>query len=368
MEKNIELQKYVEDRLIPTYVNIIQKKNKSTGEYEYYPSIRVSIINNLNISEEEKNWIIEYLNDQDVLVRGFDPSIDGEYENYDYLATFKNAVLPKSLDPAETLAKLKLFKLTNDPIIREQIIVGNMRLVTYIAFKFAGMFEVDEDELDQYGYLGLINAVDTFDSSKGNSFSSYASQIIRYNIINGIKKDDHLKKIPKGVTILNEVRRIEREQGKPISEMPELIEELIDNLLSDKIIEEKDVKKVRSVIMLMGPSSTDELFKDGIDESKDIKTDIDPETIIIDKMTNEYLEKALSTLSEKEQKILRLRFGFDDGVEHTLEDIGKKLGITREGVRHAEARALRKLRNPYKYEEMRYYAFDDMDEPKSRGK
>ena len=367
-----DLERFLDEVFIPQHVTMKKRKIKGTDQYEVFPSIQLNKIVGLRLSELEEKQAINYLKEQGIRVRGVNSTLDGEFENYDYIRTYKSAVLPKALTGAETLAKFRLLKLTGDPLIREQIIIGNMRLVSYIAWRLARRYNIDINELNQSGYEGLIKAVDSFDLSKGCMFSTYAYMLISHSLGNAITQNAKLKSYD--YSLSSAISTVESMNGQTISENPALMEDVLELLdrsgqIRSKLEKqgktvgrpefeiammiEKEKEKYRKKLNVTNAQSIDQFVEEGIDvfETGDLinigATYEPPEKYAIDALSSEALLEAVSTLSEREQIVIKLRYGLEDGKARSLEDIGNVLGITRERVRQIEMHALRKLRRPH---------------------
>lgn len=170
------LDDYLENKFIPNYVLMKRRKN-AKGEREYVLSIALNHIVDLMLSEAEFQYVMNYLKDKNIYVGGKDISVEGEFENYDYINTYKSFSLPK-VSSTETLKKIQLYQDTYDSILREEIIKDNMYLVNFVAYKYAAYTGIDLYELESYGYEGLMVALEKFDLSYNCTFSTYA---IAYN-------------------------------------------------------------------------------------------------------------------------------------------------------------------------------------------
>ena len=230
-----ELDEYLEKRFIPTYVLMKRRKNID-GEIEYYPSIRLYHIMALKLSEDELEHVMEYLNQHNIRVGGKGATLDGEFENYDYVTTYKESKLPLNLPPEETLKKISLYKQNISESLRTEIIEDNMRLVPYIAYRYSMVTGIDQHELESYGYEGLILALDKFDLNYNCPFHVYAIAYIRALILRGIQEISVNKRSKFYSDYINAKLAIENENNTTIAEKPELIDDIIDLLVAtDKI-------------------------------------------------------------------------------------------------------------------------------------
>ncbi len=347
----------------------IAKKKKNVLEYQEINDF----FHDMELDAEQFEKILDFLesnnidilrisddDDDDILI---DEEEEVEVENIDlsvpdgisiedpvrmYLKEIGKVPLLSAEEEIELAKRMEL----GDQEAKKQLAEANLRLVVSIAKRYVGRGMLFLD-LIQEGNLGLIKAVEKFDYRKGYKFSTYATWWIRQAITRAIADQARTIRIPVHmVETINKLIRVSRQLLQELGREPspeEIAEEM--NMPVDRV---REILKIsQEPVSLETPigEEEDSHLGDFIqDDNVPVPADAAAFTLL-----KEQLVEVLGTLTEREQKVLRLRFGLDDGRARTLEEVGKEFNVTRERIRQIEAKALRKLRHPSRSRKLKDY-------------
>ena len=310
--------------------------------YEYLEAHNIIILN-LADDEPDDDALLEMEDESELILAPEDLSAMADAMADDpvrqYLKEIGNYPLLSLSDEIELAKKIE----NGDVQAKRTLAEANLRLVVSIAKRYVGR-GLSFLDLIQEGNLGLIKAVDKFDYNKGYKFSTYATWWIRQAITRSIADQSRTIRIPVHMSeVINKTYRVSRSLLQELGREPS--EQELANAMNLPIEKVREILKVSADPISLDTRIGEEDDSHLGDFIKD-ETVVGPEDAASYAMLQEQIKKLLETLTEREQRVLVLRFGLEDGRSRTLEEVGKEFQVTRERIRQIEAKALRKLRHP----------------------
>ena len=342
------------------------KLGKEKGQITYEEL--ANSLKGLELTSEELDELYNLFSENNIrIVSEDDDEEEGETLLLDDNAITKDLTIN---DPVrmylKEIGQIKLLTMEEELQLADRILEGdseakatlaeaNLRLVVSIAKRYVGRGMLFLD-LIQEGNIGLMKAVEKFDVSKGYKFSTYATWWIRQAITRAIADQARTIRVPVHmVETINKLARIQRQLTLELNREP-TEEELAKKMgtTPDKI---RDIYKIsQEPVSLETPigEEDDSHLGDFIKDERNVS----PEEYATNELLKDEIAEVLLTLTEREEKVIRLRFGLDDGKSKTLEEVGQIFGVTRERIRQIEAKALRKLRHPSRSRKLKDYMGD----------
>ena len=320
--------------------------------FEYLEANNIDVLRINSDDDDDVDLDAIMSDEEDVDVENIDLSVPDGVSVEDPVRMYLKEIGKVPLLSAEREIELAQRMEEGDEEAKKELAEANLRLVVSIAKRYVGRGMLFLD-LIQEGNLGLIKAVEKFDYHKGYKFSTYATWWIRQAITRAIADQARTIRIPVHmVDTIHKLIRVSRQ----------LLQELGREPTPEEIAKELDmpVDRVREILKIsqepvsletpIGEEEDSHLGDFIQDDNVPVPAEAAAQTLL-----KEQLDEVLDTLTEREQKVLRLRFGMNDGRARTLEEVGKEFDVTRERIRQIEAKALRKLRHPSRSRKLRDY-------------
>jgi RNA polymerase primary sigma factor len=343
------------------------KDGKEKG-YVSYEELAVAL-KGLDLDADSLDELYQLFNANNILIISEEDTGSGETDKI--LLDEKDLTKDLTInDPVrmylKEIGQIKLLNMEEELELADRILAGdlsakarlseaNLRLVVSIAKRYVGRGMLFLD-LIQEGNLGLMKAVEKFDVSKGFKFSTYATWWIRQSITRAIADQARTIRVPVHmVETINKLARIQRQMTLELNKEPS--EEELAERMGISVEKIRDIYKIsQEPVSLETPigEEEDSHLGDFIPDTQNMS----PEEYATNEMLKDEIADVLQTLTEREEKVIRLRFGLEDGKSRTLEEVGQMFGVTRERIRQIEAKALRKLKHPSRSRKLKDYLGD----------
>ena len=346
------------------------KKGKEKGFITYEELVEK--LKGLELDGDALNELYNLFNENNIAVVSEEEASGGGDSHVDKILLDDNT-LTKDLtinDPVrmylKEIGQIKLLTMDEELKLADRINAGdeeaktilaeaNLRLVVSIAKRYVGR-GMQFLDLIQEGNIGLMKAVEKFDVTKGYKFSTYATWWIRQAITRAIADQARTIRVPVHmVETINKLSRIQRQLTLELNREPS--EEELAKKMGMSIDKVREIYKIsQEPVSLETPigEEDDSHLGDFIKDERNVS----PEEYATNEMLKDEIASVLLTLTEREEKVIRLRFGLEDGKSRTLEEVGQMFGVTRERIRQIEAKALRKLRHPSRSRKLKDYMGD----------
>ena len=323
--------------------------------YDYLEQKEIDVLqtgNTLEEVEEDDDIDIDLSEEEEIDLEKIDLSVPEGISTEDPVRMYLKEIGKVPLLTSDEEVELARRMADGDEEAKKRLTEANLRLVVSIAKRYVGR-GMQFLDLIQEGNLGLIKAVEKFDYEKGFKFSTYATWWIRQAITRALADQARTIRIPVHmVETINKVSRTSRQLLQELGREPQ--PEEIAKEMKMPVERVREIMKIsQEPVSLETPigEEDDSHLGDFIqDDHVMVPVDAATQTLL-----REQLDEAMDTLTDREQKVLRLRFGLDDGRARTLEEVGKEFDVTRERIRQIEAKALRKLRHPSRSRKLRDY-------------
>lgn len=339
--------------IMDAFADIDLDPDKMDKIFDFLEASNIDIIRTTDDDMDDEPILLD--GDDDIDIEKIDLSIPEGVSIEDPVRMYLKEIGKVPLLSAEEEIELAKRMENGDQNAKKRLAEANLRLVVSIAKRYVGRGMLFLD-LIQEGNLGLIKAVEKFDYRKGYKFSTYATWWIRQAITRAIADQARTIRIPVHmVETINKLIRVSRQ----------LLQELGREPSPEEIAAEMDmpVERVREILKIsqepvsmetpIGEEEDSHLGDFIQDESIPTPVEATNQTLL-----HEQLDEVVSTLTEREQRVIKLRFGWDDGRPRTLEEVGKEFNVTRERIRQIEAKALRKLRHPNRSRKLKDFLYN----------
>ena len=344
-----------EDEIVHSFGTIEENIEDIEKLYDLLDEIGIKILTSDEVIKEEVER--EATEKPEVQKRRFNEQLKAENNNLsDSVQMYLWEIGKTPLISAEREVQLAKRIEKGDELARKELTEANLRLVVSIAKKYVGRsHSLSFLDLIQEGNIGLFRAVEKFDYRRGYKFSTYATWWIRQSITRAIADQSRTIRIP-----VHMVETI----NKYVQTTRRLVQELGREPLPEEVASEMDldVDKVRHIMKISQETVSLETSVGSSDNNESTLVDFikDNKMVMPNKqaartLLKKHIAEALTGLTPREQKILKIRFGLDDGVTHTLEEVGREFGVTRERIRQIESKALEKIRKQEASDKLKHY-------------
>ena len=333
-----ELEKFLDKEIVSKYT---KSTRNDFAEPKFEQTVQFNMLVKLGLSELELMHAFRYLGGLNIKIVGISPDVDADLniENYNYIRTFKESekeLFEASKNDEERIAQ---YQQNKDVLLRNEILKNNLRLVSFVAYKYSIITGINIHELESFGYEGLIYATEKFNTNKGCRFSTYAVPCIRGFILRGIPKIQGFKNNDFYYNFIACKKVVEDFNCVTIEECPELLKDVFELLVETGKFRSNNYYDFVKMISICKP-----LFKENMNE---YESDYNMEDEIIEQISNEELLEIIEnipSITDRNKEIFKYIYGLIDGKQRTKKEVAEIFGLSPSRISGIENKCIYRIR------------------------